>query len=366
MRRSTRRTRPDNRTPPIRTRRSLATPRQVHTRSALQNFRVLRRTSVPAARLHPTESLLPRRCACPFASRSCLSPRLSRPARRHTCSLMTHAVTFSLCLSAAQRRIVVPSQDRPPRGPDNVLKDRRRIHGDGISHAREHPSVGCAVSVSKAAVQVERVLLCQTLDYTRLFGAANRLAVNLARPSPFPLFEPRRADAQETRPGALPQAAMQPLGHALGQWVEGSGDEENSVRLRGVPRDAHESLGKKSRRCDGFRQKVFRGRSTNVFPIQLVAVNGAEESLSSCAVFPKCGRSQKSSEPGRERHGTPLTALEEESQEPSLERRPGKQGSIQIEKRCGRFLQGEVHGLTAGLTAGRRRDARPSFPARPA
>src|SRR5438445_3506009 len=204
MRRSTPRTRPDNRTPPIRTRRRLATPRQVHTRSARQNFCVLRRAPVPPARLHPTESLLRHRHACPFASRSCLSPRLSRPVRQHTCSVMTHAVTFSLCLSAAQRRIVVPSQDRPPRGPGNALKGRRGIHGDGISHAREHPSVGCAVSVSKAAVQVERVLLCQPLDYTRLFGAANRLAVNLARPSPFPLSEPRCADAQETRPRVLP------------------------------------------------------------------------------------------------------------------------------------------------------------------
>src|SRR5713226_7122425 len=365
MRRSTRRMRPDNQTPPIRTRRRLATPRQVHTRSALQNFRGPRRAPVPAARLRPTESLLPNRSACHLASRSCFPPRVSAPIGQRTRSVLVRAVAFSLGLSAAQWRILVPSQDRPLCGPGNVLKNRRRIHGDGISHAREHPSVGCAVSVSKAAAQVERVLLCQTLDYARLFRAANRLAVNLARPSPFPLFEPRCADAQGTRPGALPQAAVQLFGNAFGQWAEGAGDKENSVRLRGVPRDAHESLGKKFRRS-GFRQEVFRGRRTNVFPIQLVAVNGADELLSPCAVFPKCGRSQKSSEPARERHRTPLTALEEESQEPSLERRPRKQGSIQIEKRCGGFLQSEVHGLTAGLAAGRGRDARPSFPARPA
>src|SRR5260370_29423807 len=114
---------------------------------------------------------------------------------------------------------------------------------------------------------------------------------------------------------------MQLFGHALGQWPERSGDKENSVRLRRVPRDPHESLGEKFRRS-GFRQKVFRGRRTNVFPIQLVAVNGAEESLSPGAAFSKCRRSQKSSEPAPERHRTPLTALEEESQEPSLERRP--------------------------------------------
>src|SRR5260370_33234293 len=101
---------------------------------------------------------------------------------------------------------------------------------------------------------------------------------------------------------------MQLFGHALGQWPERSGDKENSVRLRRVPRDPHESRGKKFRRS-GFRQKVFRGRRTNVFPIELVAVSCTEESLSLCAAaFTKCGRSPKSSEPAPRRHPPPPTS----------------------------------------------------------
>src|SRR5258708_5937359 len=172
---------------------------------------------------------------------------------------------------------------------------------------------------------------CETLNRQRFSAPTNCLAENFPGPISISFFQPRSANARKPGPRHL-GAVAQFFGNLLGEGMERSGDEKDSVPLRDVPGDSQQPLGKKLEERP-FREEVFDAGGTHTSPVQLVAVHGVEESFSARDLSAKGCVRQESCSPWAQRKRTPLAAFAEEAQQSPFEGRFGQQRSIEIEKR---------------------------------